>query len=109
MQSIGLAAATGVVSLMWQGPAFAQPMFHRDWDGGPAWGWGHMMAGGLMMIVFWIVIVVLGVLFVRWLWRRPHSGPSIHGPTPLDELKRRFARGEIDEKDYRERKKVLGE
>jgi putative membrane protein len=76
------------------------------WDGG---GW--MIFGPLMMIVFIAVIVVVVVLVVRWLGGRgqgatPHSPPA---GTPLDILKARFARGEIDKEEFEERRRVLGE
>jgi putative membrane protein len=37
------------------------------WHYGGDWGWGHMLFGSLMMILFWGGIIVLIVLAVRWL------------------------------------------
>ena len=76
------------------------------WNGG---GW--MFFGPLMMIVFIAAIVVVVVLMVRWLGgtghgAAPHSPP---GRTPLDILKERFARGEIDKDEFEERRHALGE
>jgi putative membrane protein len=58
-------------------------------------------------------LVAVVVLLVRWLggpWQGTvpphHSGP---GRTPLDILKERFARGEIDKEEFEERRRVLGE
>ena len=53
------------------------------------------------------------VLLVRWTggtWQAtvpPHH--TLPGRMPLDILKERFARGEIDKDEYEERRRVLGE
>ncbi len=64
-----------------------------------------------MMIAFIAVIVGLVVLIVRWLGTdqtsTQHSARS--AATPLDILKERFARGEIDKEEFEERRRVLGE
>ena len=72
-------------------------------------GWYGMFFGPLMMIIFIAVVVVLVVLAVRWLGGG--HGPSQPSParTPLDILKERFARGEIDKEEFEERRRVLGE
>jgi putative membrane protein len=77
------------------------------------WGWSGMIFGPLFMILGLAVTVALVVLLVRWLggpWpgaAPPHYGPS--GRTPLDILKERFARGEIDKDEFAERRRMLGE
>ena len=76
------------------------------------WGWGGMTYGPFMMIIVIVVLVALVVLLVRWL-----GGPGQHGDvshklpakTPLDILKERFAKGEIDKNEFEERRRVLGE
>jgi len=84
-----------------QGPYYGPHM----WNGGP---W--MFFGPLMMIIFVAAIVVVVVLVVRWLGG-PGHGAAHHPPsrTPLDILKERFARGEIDKEEFEERRRVLGE
>jgi putative membrane protein len=94
-------------------PALAQPTAggpdygHYGWD----WGWGHMIFGSVMMVLFWGGIIVLIVLAVRWM-----GGGTSHGPVPpssqksaLDILERRFAQGEIDKEEFEERKRLLSE
>ena len=80
---------------------------HYGWD----WGWGHMIFGSVMMILFWGGIIALIVVAVRWMGRG-----SPHGPVPpssqksaLDILERRFAQGEIDKEEFEERKRLLSE
>lgn len=64
-------------------------------------GWTGMGAvGWLVMLLFWGLLIVGVVLVVRWLWDRGRpaagAGPS---ETPLDILKRRYARGEINKEE----------
>ena len=73
------------------------------------WGWFAMSAG---MLVFWALVVGAAVLLFRALARTaPGDGPAPHGtphrPTPEQVLAERFARGEIDEDEYRHRLDVL--
>jgi len=90
-------------------PAAAQqtPQYYGPhmWHG----GWHGWVFGPIMMILFIAVIVAVIVLLVRWLGgaghgHAPHVPP---GKTPLDILKERFARGEIDVTEFEERRKVL--
>lgn len=76
------------------------------WDG---W-WFGMMMGPLMMIVFIAAVVVLVVVAIRWLSGGSHRAHELHPPTgktPLDILKERFARGEIDKEEFEERRRLL--
>jgi putative membrane protein len=76
-------------------------------------GWYAMIFGPLFMILFLAVLVALVVILVRWLggpWQGtypPHQSPPTR--TPLDILKERFARGEIDKAEFEDCRRVLGE
>jgi putative membrane protein len=79
------------------------------WWGG---GWYGMIFGPLFMILSFAVLVAVVVMLVRWLggqWqgKMPHQFPRAR--TPLDILKERFARGEIDKDEFEDRRRVLGE
>lgn len=96
-------------------PTLAWAQQDRDFYGPHMmWGgWYGMFMGPLIMIIFIAVVVVLVVLAVRWLGGSGH-GPSAHphappGKAPIDILKERFARGEIDKDEFEERRRVLGE
>ncbi len=84
-----------------------------DWGGWahPMWGGGHMMFGGVMMIIFWGGIILLVILLVRWFGanRLSNGSSEFARATPLDILKERYAKGEIDKKEYEQRKKVLSQ
>ena len=79
-----------------------------DWGRGfghMTWGGGYGMFGGLMMLAFWGVIIVLIVMAVRWFaGDRPGGGASSDA---MDILKSRFAKGELDEDEFRKRKAAL--
>lgn len=77
-------------------------------------GWHAMIFGPLFMILFLAALIAVTVLLVRWLGGRwQGTVPSLHhtspSRTPLDILKERFARGEIDKDEFEERRRVLGE
>lgn len=105
--------ATAVLfSLLWTTASVSQSQGdwrwgHPGWD----WGWGHMMFGGVMMIIFWGGIILLLVLLFRWFGtgRSSNAFGESGRLTPLDLLKERYAKGEIDKNEYEERKKVLSE
>ena len=87
-------------------------MMMNGWDG---YG-GGMAVGGILMMVFWIAIIVAIVMLVVWLVRQTAGGsatgtpgaPTYHAAeTPLDILKSRYARGEIDKAEFEEKKKDL--
>jgi putative membrane protein len=68
-----------------------------------------MMGGGLGMVLFWGVIILVIVLAVRGFGgfgsRRDYALPD--EKTPLQILDERYARGEIDKEEYEERRRTL--
>lgn len=76
------------------------------YDGGP--GWGGWLAMTLMMLVFWgAVALVLVALFRGTGTRGVSDGSSKQERGPLEILDERFARGEMDEREYQARREVL--
>jgi putative membrane protein len=71
--------------------------------------WHHDGHGWWIVVVplFWIALIAGLVLVLRSRpgWGRPHA--EGHRETALDVLDRRYARGEIDLDEYRERRAVL--
>lgn len=71
------------------------------------WVWGPWAIGmGLGMLVFWVLIIVGIVAAIRWLitTSRQTRPPE---ESPLESLKRRYARGEIDQAEFEERRRDL--
>lgn len=101
---LGMAA----VLFLLAGDAFAQ------WRG---YGWGHgpgMMGGygmgwfgGIIMVAFWIAVVIGVILLIRWLVLSTKGGVSGAEESALEILKKRYARGEIDKKEFEQKKKDL--
>ena len=71
-----------------------------DWDGHMNGGWWWVM--GIGWLIFLAPIVILAVVLTRQ--SRPTGGSRRGGHDILDE---RFARGEIDEDEYRRRRDAL--
>jgi len=73
------------------------------WNHG--WGWGDWLGMSLMMLVFWGLVIWLVVWLVRTSSAKQDTTPASR--LPEDVLAERFARGEIDEAEYRDRLRVL--
>ena len=78
------------------------------WDDG-AWSAGAWLVMGLMMVVFWVAVIGLVVWLVQSVGT--DKNPSQTGASPTtraDEvLAERFARGEIDEDEFKRRRDLL--
>lgn len=103
---------SAATALLLSSPAHSQQP-QGQYYGPHMWGggWHGWFFGPIMMIVFLGLAVVVVVLLVRWLGVPGHSG-GLHAPpgkVPLNILKERFAKGEIDKEEFEERRRVLGE
>jgi len=66
---------------------------------------GMFFGGGILMWLFWIVLLVVLVYVLKDVFASSGSKPS--SEDALEILKQRFARGEIDEAEFERRKKHL--
>lgn len=65
-------------------------------------GWG---------VIFWVIVLVVVIWAVIRLTPRRPTGEDLRTPPPetaKEILDKRYARGEIDEEEYKRRKKELG-
>lgn len=78
-----------------------------NWNG----GWGGMLFGGVGMVLFWVLMIVLVVWLVRALTGADSRGSDASGamqsgagnsdrPSALEILQARYARGEINREEY---------
>lgn len=103
MKSVILAL---ILLLLWPAQVLANGK-----DGCFMGGWGGMMGVGMLAwLVILVVIVVAVYLVVRLVQGPTPQGPSreTHKETPVDILKRRYARGEITKDEFDRMKRDLG-
>jgi putative membrane protein len=102
-----IVGASMLIPFAW-GRGFGGGFMGRGMMGG--FGSPFMFMGGLGMIIFWVLLIGAGIWFVQSLGRAP--GPatanSPTGESPLDILKRRYAKGEISKEQFEEMKRDLG-
>ena len=80
------------------------------WYGHDMGWWGYVDVA-LLMAVFWVLVIGSLAALAKYLFA-PGSAkgrPTGESSSPAEVLAVRFARGEIDESEYRERVAVLGE
>lgn len=96
------------------------PMFSNQRGGGsPMMWWGFGPTGDwigtgfgifmfIAMLLFWVLLIVGTIVLIRYLInpRREDKVPP-SAKTPLQILQERYARGEIDKKEFEEKKKDL--
>ena len=75
--------------------------------GGYAFGiWGIIM--GIVMLLFWVLVIGGIVLLVVWLFRQGQPAAATPGGRgALDILKERYARGEITREQYEQMRRDL--
>lgn len=104
-----LIRSTPAAALLGTIPGFAsaQPYYWRHPQMMADGGWLAMIFGSIFMLVPLVLLIAAVVFVMRWGGSGRPVGPP--QPTPLDILKERFARGEIDKTEYEDRRRVLTE
>ncbi|MGA9375883.1 MAG: SHOCT domain-containing protein [Mycobacterium sp.] len=83
-------------------------MMDDGWMWGHGWGWGGGVLMTVVMALFLVALIVAIVMAIRYLGgSSPAPRESRPRPGPENVLAERFARGEIDEDEYRSRLSLL--
>ena len=76
-------------------------------------GSGGWLGGGIMMIVFWGLVIWVIVYLIRGSHGKGHHmcghshDKEVKDNSPLNTLQGRYAKGEIDKKEFEEKKRDL--
>jgi putative membrane protein len=75
----------------------------------PMGSWSHMMGYGYYGGFMWLIILVVAGIAIYFLLKTSRSRGSDDsiGETHLDILKKRYAKGEIDKKEFEQKRKDL--
>lgn len=70
---------------------------------------GFGFGGGLFsMILFWVLVIAVVVLGARWIGSGGFGIGGSREKTPLQILKERYARGEINKDEFEQRRHDIG-
>lgn len=97
------------LALVPAGVALAQSYYDTDGWGMMGWsGFGGMMGYGMMFFgwIFWILIIVGLVYLIKWLMAQGKGGGA-ENRRAEEILKERYAKGEIDKKEFEEKMKEI--
>ncbi|MCL5411201.1 MAG: SHOCT domain-containing protein [Patescibacteria group bacterium] len=76
-----------------------------DWGNNPI-GWIGFGLGWIFMVIFWVLIVIAAIALIRWLLKQGKE--EYPKDSALKIIEERYAKGEIDKKEFEEKKKDLG-
>lgn len=69
-------------------------------------GWSHGF-GWLFMMLIWLLIIVGIVVIVKWIVSASSAAQAPQKKTALDILKERYARGEIDQAEFEQKRRDI--
>lgn len=70
-------------------------------------GNGDMVFGGGFMWIFWILLVIVIIVIVKAISGGTSSSGRSADESPMEILRKRYARGEIDEQEFEHRRREL--
>lgn len=75
-----------------------------DWTGCAGWMMG---LGWIFMVLVWVLIVVGIIALIRWLGITSSNRNEAQQKTPLQIIQERYARGEIEQEEYEQKRRDL--
>lgn len=70
------------------------------WPYGYSGGWGWMVFGSFMTVVFWALAIAGAVAVIRWASARGTACRSGSPETPVEILRRRYTAGELTKEQF---------
>ena len=67
----------------------------------------HGFMGGGFMWIFWIAFIVGLFFLIKWIVQQNKPVEQKHVANPIEILKKRYARGEINKEEFEQKKKDL--
>ena len=102
-----------MINMMWGGWSFDDAQDRSSLFGNNStnnmmnFGFGSFGGFGWIFMILWWVLIIAGIIaLIKWLMTQSH-GSYDHEKSALEILKERYAKGEIDKKEFEERKKDL--
>lgn len=72
------------------------------WSGMEGMGWGWLGLGMVHMVVFWALVILAFIALFKWL-----GLGSTDGPSAIEILKARYAKGELTREQFEQIKREL--
>ena len=94
-----------MMNMMWGG--WSSPFGNNSTNNMMNFGFGPFGGFGWIFMILWWVLIIAGIVaLIKWLTSQSR-GTHNHEKSALEILKERYAKGEIDKKEFEERKKDL--
>ena len=68
------------------------------------WMWG---IGWIWMAIFWLLVILGIAALLKWLLRQGSGHGTMGVESPLEILKKRYAKGEINKEEFEEKKRDI--
>jgi len=94
-----------MMNMMWGG--WSSPFGNNSTNNMMNFGFGPFGGFGWIFMILWWVLIIAGIVaLIKWLTSQSR-GDHGHEKSAFDVLKERYAKGEIDKKEFEEKKKDL--